>query len=154
MTPVFIINKLKEIADSIWVSKLRYGLQLYSEVRTTNEQPTPQIMKELQKSQNKLLRVLTGKKVSDRIKIEDMLKTMPRVFSDRQKCDPQFVRLSDLQFVRPMENASFVRPIHKMRHLSDLPFVQPIHKMRHLSDLYKMRHLSDPTFVRPDVCPT
>ncbi len=79
---------------------------------------------------------------------------MPRVFSDRQKCDPQFVRLSDLQFVRPMENASFVRPVHKMRHLSDLPFVQPIHKMRHLSDLYKMRHLSDPTFVRPDVCPT
>jgi hypothetical protein len=30
-------------------------------------------MKELQKSQNKLLRASTGKKVSDRIKIEDML---------------------------------------------------------------------------------
>ena len=76
MTPVFIINKLKEIADSIWVSKLRYGLQLYSEVRTSNEQPTSQIMKELQKSQNKLLRVLTGKKVSDRIKIDEMLKSL------------------------------------------------------------------------------
>ncbi len=33
-------------------------------------------MKELQKSQNKLLKVLTGKKVSDRIKIEDMLKSL------------------------------------------------------------------------------
>jgi hypothetical protein len=43
-----------------------------------------------------------------------------RVFCDRQKCDPQFVRLSDPQFVRPIQNASFVRPIHKMRHLSDL----------------------------------
>ena len=46
------------------------------EVRTSNEQPTSQIMKELQKSQNKLLRTLTGKKVSDRIKIEDMLKSL------------------------------------------------------------------------------
>ncbi len=55
---------------------MRYGLQLYSEVRTTNEQPTSQIMKELQKSQNKLLRVITGKKVSDRIKIEDMLTSL------------------------------------------------------------------------------
>jgi hypothetical protein len=73
------LNKLKEIADSIWVSKLRYGLQLYSEVRTTNEQPTSQIMKELQKSQNKLLRALTGKKVSDRIKIEDMLKSLQMI---------------------------------------------------------------------------
>jgi hypothetical protein len=33
-------------------------------------------MKELQKSQNKLLRVITGKKVSDRIKIEDMLTSL------------------------------------------------------------------------------
>jgi hypothetical protein len=55
---------------------LRYGLQLYSEVRTTNEKPTSQIMKELQKMQNKLLRALTGKKVSDRIKIEDMLNSL------------------------------------------------------------------------------
>ena len=44
--------------------------------RTTNEQPTSQIMKELQKSQKKLLRVLTRKKVSDRIKIEDMLTSL------------------------------------------------------------------------------
>jgi hypothetical protein len=33
-------------------------------------------MKELQKSQNKLLRALTGKKVSARIKINDMLKSL------------------------------------------------------------------------------
>ncbi len=57
----------------IWTATI---LQLYSEVRTTNEQPTSQIMKELQKSQNKLLRVLTGKKVSDIIKIEDMLNSL------------------------------------------------------------------------------
>ena len=47
------------------------------------------------------------------------------------------------------QNASFVRPILKIRHLSDPPFVRPVHEMRHLSDLYKMRHLSDPSFVRP-----
>ncbi len=49
------LNKLKEIADSIWVSKLRYGLQLFLEIRTINEQPASQIIKELQKSQTKLL---------------------------------------------------------------------------------------------------
>jgi hypothetical protein len=64
------LNKLNEIADSISVSKLRYGLQHYSEVRTSNEQPTSQIVKELQKSQNKLLGVLTGKKISDRKKLK------------------------------------------------------------------------------------
>lgn len=65
-------HKLKEIADSIWLSKLRYGLQLFSEVRTENVQPTSQIMKELQKAQNKLMRALTGKKVSDRIKTAEL----------------------------------------------------------------------------------
>ena len=71
----------KTLLDSILLNfveaaVLRYGLQLYSELRTTNEQPTSQIMKELQKSQNKLLRALTGKKVSDRKKNEDMLKSL------------------------------------------------------------------------------
>ncbi len=59
-----------------------------------------------------------------------------RVFCDRQKCDPQFVRLSGPHFVRPMQNALFVQPIHKMGHLSDLPFVRPeIGPNRKLTDL-------------------
>jgi hypothetical protein len=71
---------------------------------------------------------------------------MTRVFCDRQKCDPQFVRLSD---------PTFVRPTTKKRHLSDLRL-----KMRRLSDLglkhdvCPTRSLSDPKFVRPDICPT
>jgi hypothetical protein len=92
--------------------------------------------------------------------------TVARVFCDRQKSDPQFVRQSDPQFVRPKQNASFVQPINKMRHLSDLyinasfvrpmqnvsfvrprqnaSFVPPIHKMSHLSDLY----------IKCVICPT
>ena len=104
------LNKLKEIADSIWVSKLRYGLQLYSEVRTTNEQPTSQIMKELQKSQNKLLRALTGKKVSDRIKIEDMLKSLQMMsvnqIAAQIKLTEMWKALNDSQYPLRVEQKS------------------------------------------------
>jgi hypothetical protein len=50
------LNKLKEIADSIRVSKLRYGLQLYSEVRTTNFtniERAPKITKQTSESLNR-----------------------------------------------------------------------------------------------------
>jgi hypothetical protein len=104
------LNKLKEIADSIWVSKLRYGLQLYSEVRTSNEQPTSQIMKELQKSQNKLLRALTGKKVSDRIKIEDMLKSLQMMsvnqIAAQIKLTEMWKALNDSQYPLRVEQKS------------------------------------------------
>jgi hypothetical protein len=72
---------------------------------------------------------------------------MTRVFCDRQKCDPQFVQLSDPTFVRPTTKKGHLSDLRlKMRHLSDPKFVRP--------DICPTRRLSDPTFVRPDVCPT
>ena len=54
--------KLIKIAESIWMSKMRYGLQLFSEVRVHEEQTTTMEMSKIQIAQNQLLRVLTGKK--------------------------------------------------------------------------------------------
>jgi hypothetical protein len=76
---------------------------------------------------------------------------MTRVLCDRQKCEPQFVQLSNLPFVRP---------IHKMRHLSDLYIKCVLCPTCHLSNLYikcvicPTYHLSDLPFVRPTICPT
>ena len=59
-------HRMQLLVDGIWTSKLRYGLQLFSEVRTTEDQPRNKIMAQIQKSQNKLMRILGRVKTSDR----------------------------------------------------------------------------------------
>ena len=65
-----ISNKIPKIevikvVQSIWMSKLRYGLQLCNQVRTKTEDPTNSLMKSVQVAQNKMLRML------DRISLKD-----------------------------------------------------------------------------------
>ena len=66
-------NKLKKVADSIWTSKLRYGLQLYGAVRTKDSDPTNGLMTKLQVTQNKLLRVLENVNLADGIHTKTLL---------------------------------------------------------------------------------
>ena len=69
-----ISNKgLKKVADSIWTSKMRYGLQLYQEVRTRPEQLKSTKIMMLQKAQNRMLRTLTGTWKTDHVKITELL---------------------------------------------------------------------------------
>ena len=58
---LFLINRLKnqvskvqlrKIAESIWSSKLRYGLQLYGEVRQTSEAKMSTELEKLQRAHN------------------------------------------------------------------------------------------------------
>ena len=59
-----INNKsLRRIADSIYNSKVRYGLQLCGKVRENKEDPTQGYMEDLQKAQNKLLRLLNNTRI-------------------------------------------------------------------------------------------
>ena len=51
--------KLMNIVHSLWVSKLRYGLQLCTKVQLTAEERKPALMKSLQQTQNRLLRPFT-----------------------------------------------------------------------------------------------
>ena len=61
------------IVHSLWVSKLRYGLQLCTKVRTSESEISGGNMKALQITQNKLLRVLNGTRIKDKISIRSML---------------------------------------------------------------------------------
>ena len=47
---------IKKVADSIYTSKIRYGLQLCAKVRMYEDEKKDGLMKELQKTQNKILR--------------------------------------------------------------------------------------------------
>jgi hypothetical protein len=52
-------KELRKVADSLWSSKMRYGLQTYQEVRASEEKPKSTIMSMLQKAQNRMLRTIT-----------------------------------------------------------------------------------------------
>ena len=56
------------MANSIYTSEIRYGLQLCGKVRSQQADTTGKIIKELQKTQNKMLRFLDKTKISDKIK--------------------------------------------------------------------------------------
>ena len=54
-------------------SKLRYGLQLFGKVRRLPTDPTNQDMDYIQLVQNKLLRMITITKLSDKVPASDLL---------------------------------------------------------------------------------
>jgi hypothetical protein len=58
-------KRLQRIVDSLWTSKLRYGLQLCTEGRLTEDQPKNQVVAMVQKAQNKMLRVLDETQIVD-----------------------------------------------------------------------------------------
>ena len=64
---------LMKVVDGIFMSKVRYGLQLYGKVRLTDEDPTNAYFGDIQLVQNDLLRLLNGSKVKDMISIKSML---------------------------------------------------------------------------------
>ena len=67
-------DKLLQLAHALWISKLRYGLQLCSNVRTNESEPKNSNMKAAQIAQNKLLRLLNNTSMKDRVSTEDLLK--------------------------------------------------------------------------------
>ena len=66
-------NKILCVVHSLWISKLRYGLQLCTITRLTTEDSTPAFMKDLQLTQNRLLRATNGSKASEKVSIKTML---------------------------------------------------------------------------------
>ena len=66
-------NKLMNVVHSLWTSKLRYGLQLYTSVQLNSEETKSSTMKSLQLTQNRLLRMLNGTRVAEKVSIKTML---------------------------------------------------------------------------------
>ena len=64
---------LRKVAESLFISKVRYGLQLMGEVRWSDAESESVSLGLIQKSQNKLLRFLNKSSLSDKISNKSML---------------------------------------------------------------------------------
>ena len=79
---IFLIRRLKmvisnealiKVADSLFMSKVRYGLQLLGKVRITDSDPVNKELEDIQIVQNRLVRTLNGKRLSDKIRTSVLL---------------------------------------------------------------------------------
>ena len=66
-------EQLKKVANSIWMSKARYGLQLYGVVRRQESDKKASDFAALQVAQNNLLRTLENVRIKDKRSVEKML---------------------------------------------------------------------------------
>ena len=65
--------RLSKIVDSLWTSKARYGLQLYGQVRLTEDDIKTATLESIQLTQNNLLRSIENVRVRDKVSIKSML---------------------------------------------------------------------------------
>ena len=69
-------DRLKKIADSLYQSKIRYGVQLLGNVRMKNDDPSQKLLGSLQVAQNKLARFLNGNSLLDKIPTLEIFKEL------------------------------------------------------------------------------
>ena len=65
---------IMELVDGLFTSKIRYGLQLIAKVRLNETDPSNKDVENIQKVQNKLLRMLTNTKLLDMVRTSTLLK--------------------------------------------------------------------------------
>ena len=63
-----------KVIQSLWMSKLRYGLQLCNQVRVKSDDPENQNMKAAQVAQNKMMRMLDGVSLKEHVSSSSLLK--------------------------------------------------------------------------------
>ena len=66
-------KSLLKLADGLFTSKIRFGLQLLAKVRLNDADPLNQDIENIQKVQNKLLRMLTNTKLLDMVSTASLL---------------------------------------------------------------------------------
>ena len=66
-------QSLRILADSIFNSKMRYGIHLCGKVRISEEDTTQGYMDEIQKTQNKMLRLLNNTRIKDRVSTKTIM---------------------------------------------------------------------------------
>ena len=64
------------MAESLYISKLRYGAQLLGKIRWSNEDTNTADLKSIQITFNKLARLVSNIKIKDRIENKTMLKNL------------------------------------------------------------------------------
>ena len=65
-------NRIRRIVDSLYTSKVRYGLQLLGKVRVSVSDPENGLMSKLQVTQNRMARFLNNSTLSDKISNKDI----------------------------------------------------------------------------------
>ena len=68
-----------KLVDGLFMSKVRYGLQLYGKVRRNEDSPGCEDLKLIQKVQNDLMRYLAGCQLKDRVSIRSLLNKLNMV---------------------------------------------------------------------------
>ena len=92
---------MSKIVDGLFTSKIRYGLQLYGKVRLNNQDPTNGDLKEMQITQNRMMRLLQGgKKLSDQIPTVDLLKVSNMLFMNQLNAQIKSWRSGRLQTLK------------------------------------------------------
>jgi hypothetical protein len=66
-------EKVMTVVHSLWVSKLRYGLQLCTKVQIRTDDKKSSAMKSLQLTQNRMLRAINNSKIRDRVSVTSLL---------------------------------------------------------------------------------
>ena len=66
-------KQLLKVVQSIWMSKLRYGLNLCNRVRMKTDDPTNKFMKAIQICQNKMLRMLDRVSLNEHVTTKSLL---------------------------------------------------------------------------------
>ena len=62
-------DSIKKIADSLYTSKLRYGLPLFGKIKWNVTDTQEKWLKDLQLNQNKMLRLMNGTRIKDQYQI-------------------------------------------------------------------------------------
>ena len=65
-------DRLRRISDSLYTSKIRYGVQLFGKVRLNEQDQTDSLLDSLQITQNKFARFLHGSSLMDHISTRDI----------------------------------------------------------------------------------
>ena len=60
-------DRMRRISDSLYTSKIRYGVQLFGKVRLNEQDPTKSLLESLQTTQNKFARFVHGSSLMDHI---------------------------------------------------------------------------------------
>lgn len=70
------LRLLKQVADGIFMSKLRYGLAVFCPIRLDEQEPRSTLIDPIKVTFNKVIRLLTRKKLSDKVSIKSMLEKL------------------------------------------------------------------------------
>ena len=90
-----VMNKesLLKVADSLYMSKIRYGLQLMGKVRMSKEDLLNEDLDAIQLSQNKLVRLLNGKSLIDMVSTEVLLKNIGMSSVNQMHCQIKLLEI-------------------------------------------------------------